>query len=142
MDVQGLTPMAVAVPPVAGWHDTGIPATLTATDVQALVDRCDRSCSMRAGDFAMVILVARLGLRSAEVARLELGDVDWRAGEVLIRGKARRQDRLPPPAMSMMASRVMPRQVCPSMLVPVSSGPLCDRLEGSVERSCNRRILM
>ena len=43
-------------------------------------------------------LVARLGLRSIEVARLELRDVDWRAGELVVRGKARRQDRLPLPA--------------------------------------------
>ena len=43
-------------------------------------------------------LVARLGLRSIEVARLELRDVDWRAGELVVRGKGRRQDRLPLPA--------------------------------------------
>jgi integrase len=43
-------------------------------------------------------LVARLGLRSAEVARLELGDIDWRAGEIVVRGKARRQDRMPLPS--------------------------------------------
>ena len=45
----------------------------------------------------MMMLVARLGLRSIEVARLELDDIDWRAGEVVIRGKARRLDRLPLP---------------------------------------------
>ena len=43
-------------------------------------------------------LVARLGLRSAEVARLELEDIDWRAGEIIVRGKARRHDRLPMPS--------------------------------------------
>jgi site-specific recombinase XerC len=45
----------------------------------------------------MMTLVARLGLRSVEVARMELRDVDWRAGELVVRGKARRQDRLPLP---------------------------------------------
>ena len=45
-----------------------------------------------------MMLVARLGLRSIEVARLELRDVDWRAGELVVRGKARRHDRLPLPA--------------------------------------------
>ena len=44
------------------------------------------------------MLVARLGLRSIEVARLELGDVDWRAGEIVVRGKASREDRMPLPA--------------------------------------------
>jgi integrase len=43
----------------------------------------------------MLMLVARLGLRSVEVARLELDDIDWRAGELVVRGKARRRDRLP-----------------------------------------------
>ena len=45
-----------------------------------------------------MLLVARLGLRSIEVARLELEDLDWRAGELIVRGKARRHDRLPLPA--------------------------------------------
>lgn len=99
LHLQGLTPMALAtaVPPVAGWRDAAIPKTLTATDVQALVDSCDRTHSAGARDYAIIVMVARLGLRSAEVARLQLGDVDWRAGEVLIRGKTRRQDRLPLP---------------------------------------------
>jgi len=99
LHLRGLIPMALAtaVPPVAGWRDTGIPKTLTATDVQALVDSCDRTRSAGVRDYAIMVMVARLGLRSAEVARLELGDVDWRAGEVLIRGKTRRQERLPLP---------------------------------------------
>lgn len=97
LHLRGLTPLALAaaVPPVAGWRDTAIPKTLTATDVQALIDSCNPTHSAGARDYA--IMVARLGLRSAEVARLQLGDVDWRAGEVLIRGKTRRQDRLPLP---------------------------------------------
>ena len=49
-------------------------------------------------NFAMLTLVARLGLRSIEVARLELGDLDWRAGEIVVRGKGHREDRLPLPA--------------------------------------------
>jgi integrase len=49
-------------------------------------------------DLAMLLLVARLGLRSIEVARLELGDIDWRAGEIVVRGKGRRRDRLPLPS--------------------------------------------
>jgi len=49
-------------------------------------------------DFAIMMLVARLGLRSIEVARLELRDMDWRSGELVVRGKARRLDRLPLPA--------------------------------------------
>lgn len=97
--VRGLTPTALAsaVPPVAGWHDTGIPVGLSAVDVQRLLDGCDSDAG-GVRDLAMLLLVARLGLRSAEVARLELGDIDWRAGEIVVRGKGRRHDRLPLPS--------------------------------------------
>ncbi len=98
--LKGLTAtaMASAVPPVAGWHDTGIPSGPTAIDVQLLLDGCDRTVAGGIRDFAILMLVARLGLRSAEVARLELSDIDWRAGEIGVRGKARRRDRLPVPS--------------------------------------------
>lgn len=87
--LDGRVPLALAatVPPVAGWHDTGVPAGLAAPQVQRLLDCCDRTSSVGARDFAMLVLVARLGLRSAEVARLELDDIDWRAGEIVVRGK-------------------------------------------------------
>jgi site-specific recombinase XerD len=100
LHLKGLTPTALAsaVPPVAGWHDTGIPVGVTAADVQRLLDCCDRSGVGGIRDFAILMIVARLGLRSAEVARLELDDIDWRGGEIVVRGKARRRDRLPLPA--------------------------------------------
>ena len=88
-------PLATAVPPVAGWRDTRVPLGIAARDVQLLLDSCDLSSPDGIRDFAILTLVARLGLRSAEVARLELGDIDWRAGEIAVRGKARRQDRMP-----------------------------------------------
>jgi len=98
--LQGLMPLRLgtAVPPVGGWRLATLPPTMTATDVQLLLDSCDRSTDVGVRDFAIMTLVARLGLRSVEVARLELRDVGWRAGELVVRGKARRQDRLPLPA--------------------------------------------
>jgi len=98
--LQGMTPrfLAAAVPPVAGWRDTTVPAGLTGGDVERLLGSCDRSRLDGVRDFAILMLLARLGLRSAEVSLLELGDVDWRAGEIVVCGKARRQDRLPLPA--------------------------------------------
>lgn len=87
-----------AVPPVGGWRLASVPPTMTTADVQALLDQCDRSTDVGVRNFAMLTLVARLGLRSIEVARLELADVDWRAGEIVVRGKGRREDRLPLPA--------------------------------------------
>ena len=98
--LRGLTPLRLgtAVPPVGGWRLATLPPTMTAADVQLLLDSCDRSTGVGVRDLAIMTLVARLGLRSIEVARLELDDVDWRAGELVVRGKARRQDRLPLPA--------------------------------------------
>jgi len=97
--LQGITPLRLgtAVPPVGGWRLATLPPTMTAADVELLLDSCDRSTAIGVRDFAMMTLVARLGLRSIEVARLELRDVDWRAGELVVRGKGRREDRLPLP---------------------------------------------
>jgi site-specific recombinase XerD len=97
--LQGLTsrPMAAAVPPVAGWRDAGVPKAIPVSDVQRLLDSCDRRDQIGIRDYAILMLVARLGLRSAEVARLELGDIDWRAGQITLRGKACRQDGMPLP---------------------------------------------
>jgi site-specific recombinase XerD len=98
---QGVTPvpLGTAVPPVGGWRFATLPpSTMTAGDVAQLLDCCDRSSAVGIRNFAIMTLVARLGLRSIEVARLELDDVDWRAGELVVRGKGRRHDRLPLPS--------------------------------------------
>ena len=97
--VEGLTPvpLAASVPPVAGWQHTTVPRSVTAEQVQGLLDSCDRTRTVGVRDYALLMLVSRLGLRSAEVARMELGDIAWRIGELVVRGKARRQDRLPLP---------------------------------------------
>lgn len=97
--VEGLTPipLAASVPPVAGWRHTTIPKSVTAQQVQDLLNGCDRTRAVGIRDFAILMLVARLGLRSAEVAQVELGDIGWRVGELTVRGKARRRDRLPLP---------------------------------------------
>lgn len=97
--VRGLIELALgeAVPPVAGWRDTRIPRVVPPADVERLIRACDRSTLDGARDAAIVLLLARLGLRSIEVARLELSDLDWRAGELVVRGKGGREDRLPLP---------------------------------------------
>jgi site-specific recombinase XerD len=98
--LQEITPLRLgtAVPPVGGWRlGTLPPPAMSATDVQSLLDTCERSTPVGVRNFAMMMLVARLGLRSIEIARLKLRDVDWRSGELVVRGKARRHDRLPLP---------------------------------------------
>ena len=86
------------MPPVAGWRDAALPATLRPAQVTAMLDSCDRTTVTGRRDFAILMVLARLGLRAAEVAGLDLDDLDWRAGELVVRGKARRHNRLPLPA--------------------------------------------
>jgi site-specific recombinase XerD len=86
---------ASAVPPVAGWRDTSLPSTLEASEVAELLASCNRSESTGMRDFAILTLLGRLGLRCCEVANLELDDIDWRAGQLKVRGKSRREDPLP-----------------------------------------------
>lgn len=80
---------------------------MTAADVQSLLGSCDRGTALGVRDFVMMLLVARLGLRSVEVARLELRDVDWRAGEIVVRGKGGRE-----PVRSLVYGRCDESRVC------------------------------
>jgi integrase/recombinase XerD len=66
--------------------------------VRGLLASCDRRTAKGSRDFAILTLLARLGLRAGEAAALDLDDIDWPAGEVLVRGKASRLERLPLPA--------------------------------------------
>jgi site-specific recombinase XerD len=148
LHVKGLTPTALAsaVPPVAGWHDTGIPVGLTAEQVQRLLDGCDRGDAGGVRDLAMLLLVARLGLRSAEVARLDLDDIDWRAGEIVVRGKGRRQDRLPLPsdvgkALAAYLRNVRPETSMRRVFLPLKAPTRSirpDLVSGVCRRACRR----
>jgi site-specific recombinase XerD len=91
------TDLGAALPPVAGWRNTALPPTLRPVEVAALLEGCDRDEPHGLRDFTILVVLARLGLRSGEVARLQLGDIDWRSGELIVRGKARRDDRMPLP---------------------------------------------
>lgn len=71
--------------------------TLASEQIQRLLDSCDRSCVAGQRDYAILLLLARLGLRAAEVIGLRLSDLDWRSGVLTVRGKGHRQDRLPIP---------------------------------------------
>lgn len=97
--IEGLTPtpMDAAVPAVAGWRLAGLPRSLQPGEVRRLLLACDRRTAAGRRDFAMLTLLARLGLRAGEVRALQLDDIDWSAGELLIRGKGPRLERLPLP---------------------------------------------
>lgn len=100
LHLEGITARSLGegVPPVAGWRETVLPPTMNSADVQSLLEHCDRRVLVGVRDYAIIMLLARLGLRSIEVARLELRDVCWRTGHLVIRGKGRRQDQLPLPS--------------------------------------------
>lgn len=90
--------LAEAVPRIAVWRDSALPRFPVPAAVDALLAACDRSTMAGARDYAVLLLLARLGLRAIEVSRLELSDIDWRAGEVELDGKAHERGRLPLPA--------------------------------------------
>jgi site-specific recombinase XerD len=90
--------LAAAVPSVAGWRLSGVPAALKAGESQLLLDSCDRETSMGRRDFAILTVLTRLGLRAGELAALTLDDLDWRAGEIVITNVKRgRREALPLP---------------------------------------------
>lgn len=99
LHVDGVThsSLVAAVPSPASWRLTPLPRGLESWQVKLLLAACDRRTRAGRRDFAMLLLLARLGLRAGEVARLELNDIDWRSAELTVRGKGDRRDRLPLP---------------------------------------------
>ncbi|MGH8991392.1 MAG: site-specific integrase [Acidimicrobiia bacterium] len=98
--LEGLTsrPLADAVPTVASWRLASLPKALRPDEVAALLASCDRRTAFGRRDFAVLTLLARMGLRAGEVAGLCLDDIDWRCGELVVRGKGPKEERLPLPA--------------------------------------------
>jgi integrase/recombinase XerD len=90
--------LADAVPSVAGWRLASLVKALDARSVGRLLGSCDRRTPVGRRDFAIITMLSRLGLRAGEVAALQLRDVDWRAGEIMVHGKGSRRERLPLPA--------------------------------------------
>jgi site-specific recombinase XerD len=99
--LNGQTPsdLTGAVPSVPNWRLAELPKYLTPEEVERVVRAaCERDAPVARRDHAIVLLLARLGLRAGEVIALELDDIDWRAGELEVRGnKGHHHDRLPLP---------------------------------------------
>jgi integrase/recombinase XerD len=98
LQLEGLVSQPLAVPSPAGWSQAGLPKALDGDQVAALLASCDPRTRTGRRDLAILTLLARLGLRAGEVAALRLDDIDWRRGEITVRGKGNRHDRLPLPA--------------------------------------------
>jgi len=99
LHVAGLieAPLLWAVPGVADLRDRTLPRGLEPAAVRMLLASCDRRRTVGRRDYAILLLLVRLGLRAGEVAAMQLEDADWRRGEILVRGKGSRHDRLPLP---------------------------------------------
>ena len=82
---------------VTGRRRVCLPRGIEPAQARALLSSCDRRTALGRRDHAMLVVLLRLGLRAGEVARLRLDDLDWRAGELVVRGKGARLDRLPMP---------------------------------------------
>ena len=89
--------LAASVPTVADWRLSTVPKYLTPEEVQRVLKACNRRTPAGRRDYAILLLLARLGLRAGEVVALQVDDIDWRAGEIIIRGKGLFHDRMPLP---------------------------------------------
>jgi site-specific recombinase XerD len=89
------TDLSLTIPTVRRWRLSSVPRHLPARDVERLLRGCNRSSATGRRDHAILLLLAKLGLRACEVLSLELSDLHWRAGELVVRGKGLVHDRLP-----------------------------------------------
>lgn len=114
LHVAGLieAPLVWAVPSVADLRDRSLPRGLEPAAVNRLLASCDRRRLVGRRDYAILLLLSRLGLRAGEVAAIRLDDVDWRRGELLVHGKGNRQDMLPLPDVGEAMVSYLRRRPC------------------------------
>jgi integrase/recombinase XerD len=92
------TDLAACVPTIATWSLSKVPKFLSCEQIQKLLDSCDRETVIGKRDYALLLLLARLGLRAGEVVALMLDDIDWEAGLITVRGKGKRVAQMPLPS--------------------------------------------
>jgi site-specific recombinase XerD len=96
---KGLNPVLLdgCVPSIREWKFANLPTYLSAEQVQNVLDGCDQASAPGRRDYAVLMMLAKLGLRASEVATLTLNDIDWRSGEMRINAKGRQRARMPIP---------------------------------------------
>jgi integrase len=96
---KGLNSVSLAgcVPSIRQWKLANLPTYLSAEQVRKVLDGCDRTSAIGRRDYAILMMLAKLGLRANEVAALTLDDIDWRSGEMRLRAKGRQSARMPIP---------------------------------------------
>lgn len=131
---------------VTGRRREFLPRGIEPAQARALLGSCDRRTAIGRRDYAVLVVLLRLGLRAGEVARLGLDDLDWRAGELVVRGKGSRHDRLPMPAevgesIAAYLQRGRPRSERREVFLRARAplGPIAVGTVGStVRRACRR----
>jgi integrase/recombinase XerD len=142
------TPLQWAVPAVAYRRDHNLPLGLSQEAVALLLSSCDRRRTVGRRDYAVLLLLCRLGLRAGEVAAIQIEDIDWRRGEFQVRGKGARLDRLPLPVDVGQAIisylRRRPRSGSRTVFL-LARAPYCplsgQSVSGIVHRACVRAQL-
>lgn len=86
-----------AIPTVARWRLSSLPKYIPSEDVERLINSCDASTPLGARDRAILLLIARLGLRASDVSALTFGDIAWSQATIVVSGKNRHATRLPLP---------------------------------------------
>jgi site-specific recombinase XerD len=94
---QIATDLAAFVPAISDWRLTGLPKSLEPEQIDCLLKSCDQNTKVGQRDFTILLLLARLGLRAGEIVKMTLDDINWDVGELIIRGKGPRKDKLPIP---------------------------------------------
>ena len=89
--------LAPSIPTVADWRLSTLPRYITGEEVIRVLGSCDRHTATGRRDYALLLLLARLGLRAGEIVAMQLDDIDWRSGKILVRGKGLLYDRMPLP---------------------------------------------
>jgi integrase/recombinase XerD len=138
--------LSVTIPGVAGARLSSLPRGLDAATVAVLMGSCVRPSVVGRRDFAILTLQVRLGLRANEITAMRLDDIDWRAGELTVRGKGGRVERLPLPAdvgealvdyLRHGRGRSTNRAVFLRVMAP--SGPMSRNAVVMVSRTASRR---
>jgi site-specific recombinase XerD len=109
--------LSLAVPKVARWSFSTVPKHLSPDQVREVLRHCDRGTALGRRDYAILLLLARLGLRAGEVVRLNLEDIDWETARITVCGKGEKWAQLPLPAdvarvMANYLRRDRPRCTC------------------------------
>lgn len=89
--------LAACVPTIPNWQYSALPKFLQAGQVKQVLSQCDRCTAKGRRDYAILLLLARLGLRACEIVSLALDDIHWQSGEISIQGKGNRSALLPLP---------------------------------------------